>query len=259
MEQWSYRRNGGVEGPVSKDQLEALYQAGEITSQTLVRSSSAGGGWRRYGEVVDLRPLDAPPLVPRAVKRLWPLFVFGTPLLGGFLDVVLMRSVGNGFVEANAAWLRHVPIGVNLLAIALWLILIWLEINKRGQKNRIAGMIVWLVAAPIYQAFSWWAMALVSGAINVSLGYGLPECQADIAKAQVKELFERTAAKSGGAGAVALTDIRPLWGTDRIRMCAGKFSAANAKTYSVRYKIEDRGNNLFRNTLHGLNITMVVE
>ena len=56
MENWSYKRNGAVAGPVSKDELKSLYDAGEITRQTLVRSSSSGGGWRRYGDVADLQP-----------------------------------------------------------------------------------------------------------------------------------------------------------------------------------------------------------
>ena len=70
MENWSYKRNGAVEGPVSKDQLKSLYDAGEITRQTLVRSSSAGGGWRRYGDVAGLQPLGAQSRIPRAVKSL---------------------------------------------------------------------------------------------------------------------------------------------------------------------------------------------
>jgi len=99
MENWSYKRNEAVEGPVSKDQLKSLYDAGEITRHTLVRSSSSGGGWRRYGDVADLQP----PRIPRAVKNLWPWFVFGAPLVGGLIDVFLIQSTGHKFVESNAS------------------------------------------------------------------------------------------------------------------------------------------------------------
>jgi GYF domain 2 len=120
MENWSYKRNGAVEGPVSKDRLKSLYDAGEITRQTLVRSSSSGGAWRRYGDVADLHPFGAQPRIPRAVKHLWPWFVFGTPLVGGLIDVFLIQSTGNEFVESNSSWLSHAPIGVNILAIVVW-------------------------------------------------------------------------------------------------------------------------------------------
>jgi hypothetical protein len=33
----------------------------------------------------------------------------------------------------------------------------------------------------------------------------------------------------------------------------------NTQTYSVRFKIEDHGNSLFRNTMHGLYISVVVQ
>jgi hypothetical protein len=256
MEIWSYRRNGGVEGPVSKDQLKALYDADEINRQTLVRSSSSGGGWRRYGDVPDLRP----PRIPRAVKNLWPWFVFGTPLASGLIDVFLLQSTGHKFVESNAAWLSHAPIGVNILAIVIWLFLISIELLKSDQKNKITRMIVWIAVAPLYQSLSWWMTALVSGLINVSLRFGLLECQADIAKGQVEALFENTAPKPADTGprAITLTDARQQLRTDRVRTCTGKL-VTNTHTYSVRYKIEDRGNSLFRNTLHGLYITMHIE
>jgi hypothetical protein len=122
-------------------------------------------------------------------------------------------------------------------------------------------MVVYIVVAPLYQSFSWWTTALVSSLINISLGFGLPECQADIVKGQVKELFENASAKSVDAavGVAALTDTRQQWRTDRTRMCTGKLATTNTQTYSVRYKIEDRGNSLFRNSLHGLYLTMHVE
>src|SRR3984893_3030742 len=262
MENWSYKRNGAVEGPVSKDRLKSLYDSGEITRQTLVRSSSSGGAWRRYGDVPDLHPFGAQPRIPRAVKNLWAWFVFGTPLVGGLIDVFLIQSKGNEFVESNSSWLSHAPIGVNILAIVVWLLLISIEILKRDQKNKVAGMLVWIIAASLYQGLSWWTTALVSSLINVSLGFGLPACQADIVQGQVKQLFEKSAANSGDAGvsAVVLTDTHQQWRTDRIRMCAGKLvTTTNTQIYSVRYQIEDRGNSLFRNTMHGLNITIHVE
>lgn len=257
MESWSYYRNGAVEGPASKDELKALYDAGEITRHTLVRSSSAGGEWRRYGDVAGL----APSRIPRAVKNLWPWFVVGTPLVGGLIDAFLVRSTGNGFVEANASWLSHVPTGLNILAVALWLLLITIEIQKRDKGNKITGMAVWLIASPLYLTFSWWTTVLVSFLVNVPLGFRLPECQADIAKFQVKQIFEKANAKPGdaGASAIALTDPQQQWRTGRIRMCTGKLVTPNGKTYSVRYEIEDHGNRLFLRTMHGFYVTTLVE
>jgi hypothetical protein len=257
MENWSYQHDGAIKGPASKDHLRSLYEAGEITRQTLVRSSLAKGEWRRYGDVAGLAPSRIPP----AVKNFWPWFVFGTPLLGGLIDVCLIRSSGHEFVETNAAWLSHVPTALNVLAVALWLILIAIGFQKRNSKDRIAGMAVWLIAAPLYLTFSWWTTVLTVSLINMSLGSGLPECQADLTKAQVKDLFDRISAKSGHAGvnAVALMETRQQWLTGRTRMCTGKLAATNAQTYSVRYEIEHHGTRLFLRKIHGFDITMVIE
>jgi lipoprotein signal peptidase len=257
MESWSYKQNDVIEGPVDKDQLKALYDAGEITAKTLVWSAAVGGGWRPYGALVDLRPAGALSRIPLAVKKLWPWFVFGTPLIGGVIDVVLMRSTGNAFVESNAWWLSHTPIAVSLLAIILWLSLIAIEVFKGDKKDKLMALVIWVVAATVYQAFSWWAIALVSGLINVAFGFGLLPCQADIATGEVRRLFEKTHPQAGRG--VAFADIQQKWTTDRIRMCTAKLAATGAQTYSVRYKIEDRGNSLFRNTMHGLNVTILVE
>jgi hypothetical protein len=135
--------------------------------------------------------------------------------------------------------------------------LILIEIQKSDQKNKVARMVVYIVVAPLYQFFSWWTTALVSSLINVALGFGLPECQADIVKGQ----FENASAKSVDAavGVATLTDMHQQWRADRTRMCTGKLATTKTQTYSVRYKIEDRGNSLFRNSLHGLYLTMHVE
>ncbi len=256
METWSYQRNGAVEGPASKDVLKSLYDAGEITRQTLVRSSSAGGEWRRYGDVAGL----APPRLPRAVKKLWPWFLFGTPLAAGLIDVFLIQSKGHEFVEANASWLNFAPTVLNIAAVALWLVLIAREIQKKNKKDKVAGIAVWLIVAPLYLTFSWWTTVLVSNLINVPLGFRVPECQGDIAKSEVKEAFEKTAAKSGNIGikAIALSDARQQWLAGRIRMCVGQLATTNAQTYSVRYAIEDHGARLFLRRMHGFYISLLV-
>jgi 4-amino-4-deoxy-L-arabinose transferase-like glycosyltransferase len=259
LEKWSYRRNGAVEGPVGTDQLAALYEAGEITDQTLVRSTSAGGGWRRYEDVAQRRHLGLVRRFPRAVTKLWPWFVIGTPLVGGLVDVFLVQSKGHEYIATNS-WIGHGPIIVNLAALGLWLVLIWREIRRADRRYGFGEMVLWLVAAPVYQAFSWWATALVSMLISLSAGYDMPECDSDVVQAQVRAQFERLAAKKGdaGASAVALTDMSQQWGGDRIRMCAAKLDATT-RSYSVRYKIEDKGNWLFRNTMHGLYVTTFAE
>ncbi len=258
MESWSYKRDGAVVGPVGKEELKALFEAGEITRQTPVRSISAGGEWRRYGDVSGL----APSRIPRAVTKFWPWFVLGTPLAGGLIDVFLIRSTGNAFVEANAPWLSYVPTALNILAALLFLVLISNGMRKKDQKDRVGGMAVWLIAAPVYLTFTWWTTVLVSSAINVPFGFRLPECHADIAKSQVKETFERTAAaKSGDAGlrALELTDMQQQWLAGRIRMCTGKLVATDAQIYSVRYEIEDHGNRLFLRRMHGFNVSLLVK
>lgn len=260
MEKWTFKRNGAVEGPVGEDQLRSLYEAGEITGQTLVRSTAKGGGWRRLEEIVDLKPLGAPRRFPRAVSRLWPWFAILTPLLGGLLDVYLIRSQGNAFVESNA-WLLHAPLLLNILAVVLWLVLIWREVRHKVRRGRAAEMVLWLVAAPVYQSFTWWGMASVATLINLSLGLGLPECQSDIARALVRQQVEKLVAKRGetGVSAGAVTGVREQWVSDRSRMCAGRVATADERSYSVRYRIDDRGSALFHNTLHGLAVTTFVE
>lgn len=259
LEKWSYKRNGGVQGPVGKDQLAALYEAGEITGATLVRSTTAGGGWRRYEDVVERRHLGVARRLPRAVTKLWPWFVFGLPLVVGLIDVLLTQSRGNAYI-ASHSWIGHAPIIVNLSAIALWFVLIWSEIKRRDRRYTFAEMIVWIVAAPVFQAFSWWSAALISTLINLSYGHEVPSCDADVVQAQVRAQFERVAAKKRdlGSGSPALSDMVQQWGGDRLRMCAAKLETP-MRSYSVRYKVEDKGNWLFRNTMHGLYVTTFVD
>lgn len=255
METWSYQRNGAIEGPVSADELKALYQADEITLETLVRSATAGGGWRRYGSVSGL----APSRIPRAVRKLWPWFIFGIPLAGGALDTLLIRSSGSEFVAANAAWLSYAPTALTILGVILWLSLIAKETRK--QRKATTGLAIWVIAAPLYLTFSWWTTVLASGLINVPFGFRIPSCQADITKGQVKEAFEKAVARSGdaGASAVDLTDARQQWLAGRIRMCTGKVETSNARTYSVRYEIEDHGNRLFLRTMHRFYVTLAIQ
>ncbi|WP_156898198.1 DUF4339 domain-containing protein [Methylocapsa acidiphila] len=255
MESWSYQRDGAIVGPASKEELAALFEAGEINRQTLVRSVSAGGEWKRYGEVQGL----APSRFPRTVKRLWPWFMLGTPLAAALIDVFLVQSTGNAFVEKNAALLSYAPTALNILAAILWLVLITLEFRKKAQKS-VSGMAVWLIAAPLYLTFSWWTTVFISNRINVPLGFRVPSCQADLAKSQVKAAFERNAAKAGQTDvkAIALTETSQQWLAGRIRMCVGKLET-NAQTYSVRYEIEDHGNRLFLRTMHGYFVSLLVK
>jgi hypothetical protein len=259
LEKWSYICNGAVEGPVTKDELKALYEAGKITHLTLVRSTLKGGGWQRYGDITRVRPKRAGMPLPKTVKYLWPLFLFGTPLVIGAIDAFLRQSEGNQFIASNA-WLGHAPFALSILAITFWLLLIWRELWKRDPKK--AGpreMIIWIAVAPVYQALSWWATALVATAINFSFGFGIPACQADVVIAEVKQKYERTAARKGDdEAAVALTNLKQQWVTDRMRLCTGTLVTGNNEALSVRYRIEDRGRNLFRNTMHGLDVTMAI-
>lgn len=257
MELWSYRRDGAIEGPVSKDDLKKLFEAGKITRQTLVRSSLVGGGWRRYEEIADRRTM-AVSYLPRSVRILGPWFVLGTPIALGLLDIYVMQSEGNALIEDNP-WLGHAPFALSIIVILLWLGLIWNDIRQSGGDNKGGSMVVWLVIAPVYQSMSWWATALVISLINFSFGFGLPSCQSDIARALVLNQFEKAAAKKGDVVTATFGDTQQQWVTDRIRMCGGKLISDKGQTFAVRYKIEDRGNNLFRNTLHGLSVSMLIE
>jgi hypothetical protein len=259
LEKWSYQRDGAVEGPVGKEQLAALYEAGEITERTLVRSTTAGGGWQPYAQVAGVRLRGKGRSLPHAVKSLWPWYVFALPLVVGLIDVFLVQSKGNAYI-ASHTWIGHAPVMVNLSAIALWLVLIWRDIKKADRRHGFGEMIIWLVAAPVFQALSWWGAALISTLINLSFGFEVPPCDGDVVQAQVRAEFDRVMTKRGDAGARAqgLGDMRQQWGGDRLRMCAATLEAT-PRSYSVRYKVEDKGNWLFRNTMHGLYVTTFVE
>ncbi len=259
MEKWTYQKDGAIGGPVRKDQLTALYEAGEITERTLVRSTTAGGGWQPYEKVAGVRLRAKGRPLPRAIAKLWPWFVVVMPLAVGLIDVFLVQSKGNAYI-ATHTWIGHAPVIVNLSALALWLVLIWRDIKRADRSHGFSEMIIWLVATPVFQAFSWWGAALVSTLINLSFGFEVPACDGDVVQAQVRAEFDRVVAKRGesGARAVALEDMRQQWGGERIRMCAARLEATT-RSYSVRYKIEDKGNWLFRNTMHGLYVTTFVE
>jgi len=259
LEKWTYQKDGAVEGPVGKDQLTVLYEAGEITARTLVRSTTAGGGWQPYEEIAGVRVRRTARPFPRAITKLWPWFVFVIPLVVGLIDVFLVQSKGNAYI-ATHTWIGHAPIIVNLSALALWLVLIWRENKRMDRSHGLVEMIAWFVAAPVFQAFSWWAAALVSTLINQFAGFEVPPCDGDVVQAQVRAQVERAAVKRGDASVqvVAIGDMIQQWGGDRTRMCAAKVEATT-RSYSVRYKVEDKGNWLFRNTMHGLYVTTFVE
>jgi hypothetical protein len=56
-----------------------------------------------------------------------------------------------------------------------------------------------------------------------------------------------------------LTGVSQQLATDRIRICTGKVTAGDSQAYPVRFKIEDRGNSMFHNSLRGLHVTAVLE
>ena len=69
LEKWTYQKDGAIGGPVGKDQLAALYEAGEITERTLVRSTTAGGGWQPYEKVAGVRLRGKGKPLPRSIAK----------------------------------------------------------------------------------------------------------------------------------------------------------------------------------------------
>lgn len=262
MESWRYKQSEGmIEGPVSGEQLRALYDAGKITLDTSVRSTAAGGEWKRYGDAKELWPRGAASRMPWAVKSLWPLFLFGIPILGGLIDVFICQSRGNAAVEATASWLIRLPVTLMLAATILWLFLIVRETRKESSRASGSGLLVWLLAVPFYMSWLWWVTPSVTSVINVVAGLDFPTCESDVARGQVLSLFPEAAARAGHAGLTAesLSSASQQLATDRIRICTAKATASDSQTYPVRFKIEDRGNSMFHNTLRGLHVTMVLE
>lgn len=276
MESWRYKRNGATKGPVSKDQLRSLCDAGEITGETLVWTSSFGAEWKRYADVDELqRPGAPPPLqlekvnnfwawltfgIPKPVKTFWVWFAFGVPIVCGLINVLVRRSTGNDFVISYSSWLSRLPVAVMLLASALWALLGVIAIKKSGQKNAVAGMLLWMLGALFYMSWCWWTAALASNFMSVLMGFELPECNADVVQGQVRELFGKAAATgNAGVAAVGLTDTQQQLANDQLRICTVKVLATNARTYSVRYKLEARGTGLFRNTIEGVAVTVFLE
>lgn len=262
MESWRYKQDEGmIEGPVSGEQLRALYESGKITLNTAVRSTAAGGEWKRFGDAKELWPQGALSRTPWAVKRLWPFFLFGIPILGGLIDVFISQSTGNAPVEAAAPWLMHFPVALMVAAAVIWLFLIIRDTRKTAPQASDTGLLLWFLALPFYMSWLWWVTPTVSSVINVAAGFDFPSCQSDIVQGEVKSLFPGAAAKAGHSalGAISLSDAVQQIATDRIKICTGKVAASDGQSYSMRYKIEDRGNSMFHNSLRGLNVTIVVD
>jgi hypothetical protein len=261
MESWRYKQSEGmIEGPVSGDQLRELYNTGKITLETSVRSTATGGEWKRFGDATELWPRGAISRLPWAVSRLWPLFLLGMPVLGGLIDVFICQSKGNAAVEATASWLVRLPVALMLAATIVWLVLIVREAQKAGPQAPGSGLLVWLLAVPFYMSWLWWVTPTVASVINLAAGLDFPTCESDVARGQVLALFPEAAAKAGhpGLAADSLTNASQQLATDRIRICTAKVSTGT-QSFPVRFKIEDRGNSMFHNTLRGLHVNMVVE
>jgi len=113
---------------VTAEQLKSLYDCGEITLKLFSSSSAeAAGGYTA-------RCPSAPSRIPRAVKKLWPFFVFGAPLVGPdrrFSD----STTGNAFVESNISGLTC-PHRAELLAVAYGWLLISIESEKITAQGR---------------------------------------------------------------------------------------------------------------------------
>ncbi|SFK56091.1 GYF domain-containing protein [Methylocapsa palsarum] len=261
MESWRYKQSEGmIEGPVSSDQLRELYNTGKITLDTSVRSTASGGEWKRFGDARELWPRGAISRMPSTVTRLWPLFLLGIPIIGGLMDVAICQSRGNATVEAAAPWLIHAPVALMLTATIIWIFLIVQENRKIAPQAPSSGLLVWLLAVPFYMSWLWWVTPTVTSAVNLTAGLDFPTCESDVSRGQVLSLFPEAAARAGHPGltAASLSGVSQQLATDRIRICTGKVTAGE-QAYPVRFKIEDRGNTMFHNSLRGLHVTMVLE
>jgi hypothetical protein len=188
------------------------------------------------------------------------LFLFGIPVLGGLIDVFICQSKGNAAVETTASWLIRLPVALMLAATILWLALIVKGTQKTGPQTPGTGLLVWLLAVPFYMSWLWWVTPALASVINMAAGLDFPTCESDVARGQVLNLFPEAAAKAGHPGLTAelLTNTSQQLATDRIRICTAKVTAGT-QSFPVRFKIEDRGNSMFHNTLRGLHVNMVVE
>lgn len=257
MEEWFYSVGGKRTGPITKADLQKLFNEGSISDGTLVWNNDAGSNWRAFAEFAQLKPQansEPPPLPSSAINDKWAWAMALTPVPLAFLDVWLRETTGSGLDFGSYC----------MLSLIIYLTCITFDgrlVAAAGSGNRIRGATPWLLLSPVaylfvrsrrlgktfMPSFVWIASMLLPilltshyFASSAYLGSGTPACGANSSIAKIKEIFPKLPINFAAMEALDIEDINDAGLTDDKRTCNAKVRASDGNAYGIVYTIEAR-------------------
>ena len=177
---WFYVDGGQQRGPVTDEQLDALFQSGNINEETLVWSEGMAD-WQPYGKV---KPVEAPPPQPRQpdapppVEATWPSVQTPGAVCvecGKMFNRDEMIRHGNVYVCASCKpiFLQKLGEGVKIQTGELEYAGFWIRFAAKMLDGLIIGFVVF---APIFIFVFLFAFNVAAGSradLNVQSGFTL--------------------------------------------------------------------------------------
>ena len=256
---WHYNLNGATLGPVSREDILALYGKGTVNEATLVWDSAEGGEWRKYGDVQSFRSNTVPPPLPAAaVSDKWIWAMVSIPVVGAILELVISESFG----------LDTGGVGFIICYVAMYGVFASQDadvIKASGRKGEVGTIWGWVLFVPAYFfvrakrlgknqiTLGAWIVSFVMGIFitegplssQIYLGAGIPPCGSQASVAQVKTLFPQLPLNFVNLEAVDVTNIKTSSATSKKNSCSANVLATDGQEYSVVYTIEERGDQFY--------------
>jgi hypothetical protein len=252
LEQWFYESAGSRNGPVSKNELQKLIDAGSITADSLVWTNRFGAKWKAYSaafpESVSERP---PPLPSSFVNGFYGWAIAMLPLIGGIFEKILLNA---GVVDTTDSTF---DLGAWILAYCTLMAFDTTQITRSGRNSKKIGVGGWFWLVPIYliqrsRALSHkqilpivWIVSFIASVFLITpdilsepiyLGTGIPACGSSTEQLVVKNIFGEIM-KDNALSAMDIKNIQTISASDNLNQCTADISADDQKTYSVKYSI----------------------
>ena len=246
MATWHYTAKSTSFGPVSAEDIRALYAAGKINDNTLLWNGSDRTEWTRYIEVPEFRGGSAPPIPASAVSDIWIWILVAVPIVGTIAEAWLANSYGFTLKPMETIILYSI--------VNCTLAYFDSEIVKKSGRSTNFG---WAILVPIYlymrskrvgkpqhsllvYVFTFVAtIFLASGNFRVPFQFAasLPTCNDTASIDQIKEMFPRIPLNLANIPALDLKDIKTVSSSDDLVSCRATVIARGGTEMNVTYTI----------------------